>query len=139
MDVPAARAWDIIADVSTYQDWVVGASRVRGTTGEWPEVGANFHHVVGVWPLHIRDRTEVLEVEPPRRILMLAHFRPVGSARIELVVEPDGAACEVTMTEQPVGPTPMALLGPLVDPLLSLRNVESLRRLEAAARRLEDR
>ena len=139
MDVPAARVWDVLADVGSYPRWVVGANAVRGTTGEWPERGSSFHHKVGVWPLHLRDRTEVEEVEPPRRLVMLAHFRPVGTARITLEIDADGPACEVTMAEVPTGPNLMTLMSPVTDPLLSVRNAESLRRLEAVARRLEDR
>ena len=134
MDIPAARVWDVLADATTYSRWVVGADAVRDVEGDWPEVGALLHHRVGVWPIHVRDNTEVVEVEPPTRVVLEGRVRPLGRARIALHVVADGAGCTVEMTEYPLSPAILRLLTPLLDPLVRLRNVETLRRLERCAR-----
>ena len=134
MGVPAARVWDVLADATTYADWVVGAERVRGVEGDWPAVGARLHHRVGVWPIHIRDNTEVVECDAPARLVLEGRVRPLGRARIALHVAADGAGCNVEMVEHPSSPL-LSLATPLVSPLMGLRNVESLRRLEAVTRR----
>lgn len=134
MSVPAARVWDVVADASTYPRWVVGAQSVRFVEGRWPDVGARLHHKVGVWPLHIRDNTEVVEVSPPARLVMEGRVRPIGRARIALHITARGSGCEVEMAEYPISPAPLRTAAPLVEPLMALRNVETLRRLERCAR-----
>ena len=134
MDIPAARVWEVLADGSTYHRWVVGAAAIRGVEGDWPEVGAKVHHRVGVWPVHIEDDTEVVEVAAPTRLVLEGRARPIGRARIALHVTSEGPGCTVEMTEYPISPFYLRALAPLFDPLLGARNVETLRRLEQCAR-----
>jgi uncharacterized protein YndB with AHSA1/START domain len=136
MGVPAARVWDVLADAGTYADWVVGANKVRGVEGEWPAVGARLHHRIGVAPLYLRDNTEVVGSDPPRKLVLEARARPLGRARIELTVISDGEQCSVSMTEVPVSPWYVRVAAPLLEPLIAVRNAESLRRLERRARLL---
>jgi len=133
-DVDAARIWDVLADAHGYAEWVMGAKTIRGEEGRWPEPGAAFHHTVGVGPLQVRDNTVVEEMEPGRRLVLRARFRPIGVARIRLELHPDGDGCRVEMEEHVVRPALLAHAEPLLDPLIRLRNTESLRRLEGAAR-----
>ncbi|GAC1316611.1 MAG: SRPBCC family protein [Acidimicrobiales bacterium] len=131
--VPPEQVFAVLADPFRYHEWVVGAKEVRGVDGDWPEPGSVFHHSLGMGPLTLQDNTECLEVDAPRRIVLEARARPLGRARIEirLVAVPEGT--RVTMDEVVVSPPLMKLAGPLMDPLMHLRNVEALRRLGAAA------
>ena len=129
-----AQVFAVLADPDAYGHWVVGSSTIRDADPAWPGVGSRFHHRVGAGPLGINDFTEVLESVPGRRLVLLAHARPVLNARVELelVSQADGAT-RITMHEEGADPRSRALLSPLVRPLSDLRNAESLRRLRRLA------
>lgn len=130
---PIDQVFAVLADPYRYHEWVVGAKEVRGADGPWPAVGSVFHHSLGVGPLTLHDNTECLELDAPHRIVLEARGRPLGRARVEirLLSVPEGT--EVTMDEVAVSPPLVKLLGPILDPLIHIRNVEALRRLGAAA------
>ena len=65
-----------------------GAKEVRSSEGDWPAKGARFHHTVGIWPLHIRDQTSVMESDRPTSFVLQAKVRPFGFARIDLELSP---------------------------------------------------
>lgn len=125
--------WALLADAERYADWVVGAESIRRVEGDWPTVGARFHHRVGVWPLHIRDNTVVIEADPIRRLVLDARIRPLGVARIELRLEPAGTGTMLVMTETPTAPCFARWATPLIDPFMGWRNREALRRLAGLA------
>ena len=129
VDATSEQVWDVISDGWLYPSWVVGASRMREVDEHWPGVGARLHHSVGSWPLLVDDTTEVVEVEPGVCLRLHARAWPTGKAGVTIRLVSKGAGTEVTMEEDPVaGP---AVLVPRLarDPLLTWRNVESLRRL----------
>jgi len=135
---------DVFAVLSNgwlYPVWVVGASRMRDVEEAWPAVDAKIHHSFGVWPVLIDDSTSVLEWDPPRRMVLKARGWPMGSAEVLLEVEPSGPGCEVSISEDAVEGPGTLVPKAVRDPLIGLRNVETLRRLEylaegrAAARR----
>lgn len=141
LSCPPAAVFDVLADGWLYPSWVVGASRIRDVEPAWPGAGAKIHHSFGVWPALIDDTTSVLEWDPPRRMVLKARGWPMGSAEVVLEVEPSERGCEVSISEDAVE-GPGALVPKAVrDPLIGVRNVETLRRLEylaegrAAARR----
>jgi uncharacterized protein YndB with AHSA1/START domain len=126
--VPPERVFAVLADPTAYADWVVGSHSIRAADPEWPAVGSRFHHRVGAGPLKVKDHTEVLEVDPPRRLVLRARARPLGTARVEMLLEPRDGGTHVTMIE--VGADPVSRLAiRLTDLLVHRRNVESLRRL----------
>jgi hypothetical protein len=86
-----------------------------------------------VRPLTLADHTEALESDPPRRLVLRAKARPLGVARVEMLMEPHPAGTFVTMLEDPDVPLARFLVPPPVHALLRLRNGESLRRLRALA------
>ncbi len=131
-DIPAppAQVWAVLADAEKYCDWVVGTKDVRGVEGAWPTKGARFHHTVGIWPLHLRDNTQVLEVDEPRRLVLQARVRPLGHARIEFELLDAPGGTELVMTEEPTAPFVARVAKRLFDPVIYGRNVETLRRLE---------
>jgi len=119
----------VLRDGWIYPVWVVGASRMRDVDNGWPAPGTKLHHAFGIWPLVIDDTTEVLEIEPDRRLVLEARGWPVGKARVEITVQPDGDDSLVSIaedvTEGPARlvPEPIRLAG------MDVRNRESLRRL----------
>ena len=130
IDASPDEVFAFFADGCTYADWVVGAKEVRRVEGDWPARGSSFHHSVGVGPANLKDRTEVLEVEEPTKLVLDARAYPLGRATVELIVEPDGIGTRVVMRER-LANVP-GIVNRLVDPLIYLRNTESLRRLRSA-------
>ena len=132
IDATPDQIWAVLADPMSYDRWVVGAKDIRTADGTWPEVGSTLDHTSGFGPLQLKDNTKVLESEPPRRLVMEARGRPLGIARIEMRLEPDGSQTKVTMVEKAVRPDPVKLMNPALDPLIHSRNTETLRRLDEA-------
>jgi len=129
------EVWAVLADGWRYTNWVVGTSHMRAVSKDWPAVGAKLHHAVGIWPLVRRDETEVEEVEPERRLVLMARGRPLGEARIVLELADEDGGCRVTMAEEPVSGPGKWLDNRALEALLHRRNVESLARLAALSER----
>jgi NAD(P)-dependent dehydrogenase (short-subunit alcohol dehydrogenase family)/uncharacterized protein YndB with AHSA1/START domain len=121
----------VLSDPERYPEWVVGAAGVRDHDEEFPAVGSRFHHEVGAWPLNLKDHTEVVEVEPPRRLVLKAKARPLGTAVIELDLEQRAGGTAVRMEERPGDRFTSILAGnPVFDTVLRIRNAEALARLK---------
>src|SRR3954469_5284493 len=133
--IPASpeRVFAVLSDPDAYSDWVVGSDAIRDADETWPEVGSRFHHRVAVGPLKGDDHTEVLDMEPARRLTLHAKARPLGTAKVELDLERRGGGTLVTMVEDPGDLLTRLLFNPLTHYLVRRRNDESLRRLEALA------
>jgi uncharacterized protein YndB with AHSA1/START domain len=122
-----------LEDGWTYPLWVVGTSRMRDVDEGWPALGTKLHHSFGVWPLLIDDNTEVLRIEPGKRLVLEARGWPVGKAKVEITVEADGDGSLVSISEDITGgptrliPQPIRLAG------IDVRNRETLRRLAYVA------
>jgi len=111
-----------------YPRWLLGASEMRDVDDAWPAVGSNFHHRVGVGPIKVNDRSQVLEIDPPRKLVLLVKARPLFQGKVTFTVEPDGDGSILTLDEVPAFPG-AALVRPLVDPPTHVRNKESLENL----------
>lgn len=134
LKVPPQRVFDVLADAKCYQHWVVGASEVVESDAGWPAIGTTFEHRVGVWPIRVADHTRVVESDPPRMIKLAAKARPLGTATVTMEMEPDGnGGSVVTMTEEPRDRFTAAFFNRLSEPIIRLRNHESLRRLAKLA------
>lgn len=125
--------WKVIADGWLYSGWVVGASRIRAVDDGWPQAGSKLHHSVGAWPLLINDNTSVTSVEPGRSLELLARGWPVGEATVLITVEDVDNGCRVSITEDAVRGPGKFVPKALRDPLIDIRNRETLRRLELMA------
>jgi uncharacterized protein YndB with AHSA1/START domain len=130
---PVHTVWAVLADAHSYADWVVGAKEIRGVEGPWPSRGSQFHHTVGMGPVHIKDTTEVLESEPNRRLVLEARARPLGRARIEITLAMVGAGTTVALDEETVSPAPVRALNPVLEPFVRARNNKALKRLAQLA------
>jgi hypothetical protein len=77
----------------------------------------------------IDDTTEVLDLQPDRRLVLEARGWPVGTARVEITVEADGGGSLVSIDEDVsdgparLVPQPVRVAG------IDARNRETLRRL----------
>ncbi len=123
------QVWEVLADGWVYPVWVVGATRMRAVDDRWPSVGARLHHSAGVWPAAINDETEVLEVEPGRRLCLRAAGWPLGEAEVVLTLEPADDGTTVTIGEQATSGPGRLVPRLLHDPVIWWRNTETLRRL----------
>ncbi len=124
------RVFQVLSDPEAYADWVVGSDTIRDADPHWPAAGSRFYHRVGVGPFKVNDHTEVLEVDPPHRLVLRARARPLGTAIVKLLVGPAGSGSRVTMVEVAGDPLSKLAINPLTDWLVHLRNVKSLRRLQ---------
>ena len=130
--------WAVLADGWSYVSWVVGTSRMRAVDKAWPERGSTLHHSAGLWPLLLNDETEVLDVDPGRRIELLAKGRPFGEAAVTITVEPDGDGTRVRLAEDVASGVARVVPYPLRRMGIGPRNVETLRRLALLAERRTD-
>jgi uncharacterized protein YndB with AHSA1/START domain len=126
---PPAAVFAVLDDADAYPRWVVGARRLRRVDPDWPHEGSEFHHAIGLPGAELHDSTEVLEHAAPRRIVLEVRFRPTGTARVEISVDPAAGGSVVTMEEHPrTGPVSWVPRF-VIDPALHLRNAWSLQRL----------
>lgn len=131
IDAAPERVFAALSDPRCYPEWVVGASGVRDHDESFPEVGSRFHHKVGGWPLGLKDHTEVVEVDPPRRIVLRAKARPIGTATIEIDLRESAGGTELSMEERPGDRvTALVAANPIADTALRVRNAEGLTRLK---------
>ncbi len=82
----------------------------------------------------IPDTTKVLEIEPDRKLVLEVRARPIGRGKATFIIEPHAddsgePMALVTLEEVPIGS--LAPLSPLLDPLISSRNIASLNALVA--------
>jgi uncharacterized protein YndB with AHSA1/START domain len=123
----------ILTDGWSYASWVVGASRIRKVDPGWPQPGRSIHHSVGVWPLLLNDTTTVQEYEPLRLLRLTVRAWPTGEGIVEFVATEKDGQCHLTMHEHS-SKGPAALIpDPVADPILHVRNAETLERLALLA------
>jgi NAD(P)-dependent dehydrogenase (short-subunit alcohol dehydrogenase family)/uncharacterized protein YndB with AHSA1/START domain len=128
---PPEEVFAVLSNPECYPGWVVGADAIRDYDEEFPAVGSRFHHKVGPGPVSIRDYSEVLEVDAPRRLVLKAKARPLGTATIELDLRESAGGTEVRMEEIPGDRLTSLLVGnPVADTALRVRNAEALSRLK---------
>jgi len=133
-DSSSDAIWNVLSDGWTYASWVVGTSRVRAVDPDWPQPGARLHHSFGVWPLVINDHTEVLELDPGRRIRLRARGWPTGEATVEITTSAtDGSSTRLTIEEDVTSGPARLLPKPLRQTATVPRNRETLRRLALLA------
>src|SRR5919205_1282968 len=123
------QVWRVLEDGWSYPSWVVGASRMRAVSDEWPAKGSKLYHSAGVWPAVLNDETTVLESEAPHLLRLQAKGRPAGEATVELRIEPAGNGSKITIAEDVTRGPGSYLPKALRQPAIALRNTETLRRL----------
>jgi hypothetical protein len=127
------KVFSLLSDPWTYADWVVGSDRIREADANWPEVGSEFKHVVGVWPFKSHDHSWVESVVPPNQLRLRVKARPFITARVWLDLKPGGAGTVVEMYEDAADPVSRIALNPLTQPMIVVRNKIALGRLRDMA------
>ena len=133
VSAPPERVFEVLSDPFAYGHWVVGTRQVLGYDGPWPKTGASLRYDTGVGPVRLRDRTIVLDSDPPQRLELMAKARPFPDVAITLDVRPAAGGSEITLHERPANPVVRFAMGPLGHGALSLRNQVALRRLKKLA------
>lgn len=130
-----AAVFAVLSEGWYYSDWVVGTSHVRAVDQDWPQQGSRLHHAVGVWPMVLRDESAVEQVIPDHLLVLTAKGRPLGEAKVTIELLAEGRGTRLNMTETPVAGPGRWLNNPVLQALLTRRNVESLARLTALVER----
>lgn len=133
MHVAPDAVFAVLADPRSFARWVVGSRTIRAADADWPAPGTTFDHAVGIGPLTVSDSTTVRAAERPHRLEMLVRARPFTTAIVTLRLHPAGIGTRVEMDERPADVRSRVFFNPLTEPLVRLRNQESLRRLKALA------
>lgn len=133
IEAPPEAVFAVLADPRSFARWVVGSRTIRRADPAWPAPGTAFDHAVGIGPLALKDSSLVQESQPPHLLRLLVMLRPLSKAHVTLHLTRAGGATRVEMTEVAADTRSRLLFNPLTDPLVRLRNAESLRRLKALA------
>lgn len=96
----ASAVWDLLADPLSFAAWVSGTRRIRSADVDWPAVGTSLWHQWGPWPLRLRDRTDVLECRPLRRLALRAWVRPLAVVRATIDLAEDAGGTRVVLCER---------------------------------------
>jgi len=123
----------VLTDGWTYASWVVGASRIRDVEAGWPQPGHSIHHSVGVWPLLINDATTVELYEPLRFLRLKVRAWPTGEGIVEFEATDKDTQCHLVMRERTSKGPATLIPDAMIDPVLRLRNAETLERLALLA------
>lgn len=129
VDGSPAKVWDVLADGWLYPVWVVGASRMREVTDDWPAVGAKLHHSVGVWPALLDDHTEVLESVIGHSLKLRARAFPAGAAEVLITLDEEGTSTRISIDESVINGPASYIPSPLEAAAMKWRNGETLQRL----------
>jgi uncharacterized protein YndB with AHSA1/START domain len=133
IDVSAERVFAVLSDPRSFARWVVGSREIRRADPDWPAVGTAFDHRVGIWVVTLSDQSTVLESKPPDLLKLLVEARPFSKAYVTLRLRPATGGTRVEMDEVAANARSVLLFNRLTDPLIRIRNSESLRRLKALA------
>ncbi|ANJ27115.1 SRPBCC family protein [Agromyces aureus] len=133
MQCSPSAVFAVLADGWLYPTWVVGASRMRDVDPEWPQEGSRLAHSVGAWPALIDDETVSLAWNPPHRAVVRAKGWPIGEAEVTIDVRRHGDGCLVRIQEEAAEGPGSWVPRAITDPMLYLRNRETLQRLAFVA------
>jgi uncharacterized protein YndB with AHSA1/START domain len=133
MAAPREAVWRVLATPETYGEWVVGTKAIVRADADWPKEGTALEYELGVGLLTVGDRTVVVEVDPPRLLVLRAELKRLGSAIIRIELEERGRATLVSMDEAPVEGLVDSLHTSISDAALAKRNEVALERLRRLA------
>jgi uncharacterized protein YndB with AHSA1/START domain len=139
IELPASpeQVFAVLIDPYSFPKWVMGAKRIRGVDPDWPRPGSAFHHASGAGgELTVKDKTELITMNPPTSLVLQAYLRPLGIVRIRMLLEQGSkeGTTRFTIREAPAPGTKMTRIKKPLDPALYLRNKKSLKCLEKLIR-----
>ena len=129
------QVFEVLADGSSYAEWVVGATEIESEDPSFPRRGASITPRVGLDPVSTEGTTEVTGVDPDHRLELLAHVEPLGRARISFELLPDPAGTLVVMEEEAIDDDVRGELGRRATRAVRARNAETLWRLKVLVER----
>jgi uncharacterized protein YndB with AHSA1/START domain len=129
IDAPPEAVFAVLSDPASYDRWVVGAKEVRDADASWPARGSRLHHTIGAGPIGLDDSTSVLASDAPRHLRLRARGRPLGIALVDFELAPERGGTRVQLREWIADPWFVAAFNLILDPLIRVRNAETLRRL----------
>lgn len=133
IDVGCERVWEVLANGWTYSGWVVGNSRIRAVSRNWPSPGTRILHSIGAWPAVINDETIVEKCFPNQELVLFARVRPASEALVTLRLSSTAGRCRVAMSETAVSGPLSRLPEPMQATAFAPRNRECLWRLAKIA------
>jgi uncharacterized protein YndB with AHSA1/START domain len=129
------QIFKVLADGWSYSDWVVGTAHIRDVDADWPKPGSQLYHKAAV-PFSLKDKTVVVDSDPPHWILMRPRLRPLGELTVRFTLTPVNEVETRVTLEEHFAAGPMGWVRTKVDDLLMhWRNKEALRRLSDLATR----
>lgn len=137
LPAPPEKVFDVLVDPYSFPKWVLGAKRIRGVDPDWPRPGSAFHHASGAGgELTVKDKTELITMNPPSSLVLQAYLRPLGIVRIRILLESGRLAGTTLLTirEAPAPGTRLRKVKRLLDPALAARNRKSLKCLDKLIR-----
>lgn len=129
IEAPPSQVYRVLGDGWQYAGWVVGATHIRDVDKTWPAAGTRLYHRVGIWPMTIKDHTEVLESEQDSLLVLRARAWPMGEARVRMELSGQSGGTRVVMRESAARGPGRFIPPVLINWLLRARNRESLARL----------
>lgn len=126
VSVPTEKVFEVLEDPFAYPRWVVGTSQVTDADEDWPDEGARFSWRAGPAPFSAAGQTEVIEADPPRRLVLCTGL-PIGDVTIAIELHEEGDGTRITLNE--TLQTPLART--LADAAFHLRNSQTLAQLKA--------
>ncbi len=126
---PPEEVWAVLAEPTTYPDWLVGAQEIRAVDADFPKPGSKFHHSVGPdQQATVDDDSTSLEADAPNRLVLEVHVGPmVGTVDFRLRPAPEGT--EIRFREVLSGAWRLVMPG--MRPVFHARNTKSLEQLAA--------
>jgi uncharacterized protein YndB with AHSA1/START domain len=133
ISAPIEDVFLVLANGWMYPHWIPGPRTVHLVDRRFPEPGTRFLHSLGRGPIRSTDFTEVIECEPPQRLVLRARGWPTGLARLYIQLIPVRGGTRVSIRETPEWGFALALRLPGLRRLLEMRLNEMLRRLGTLA------
>ena len=125
--------FSVLADGNLLSGWIHESSFVDDIDQAWPLPGSQSTHSSRLGPIPLRDRTSIVEWDPPRHVTLTISGRLVGSTVVTLDVEAGANGCLAHISEVVIHGPGLLVPRTLRRAGLHLNNGERLERLARLA------
>ncbi|MEU8886005.1 MULTISPECIES: SRPBCC family protein [Streptomyces] len=132
---PPHAVWAVLADPSSYGEWVAGPSESVPLDDTWPSQGSRLRYTIRLGPWSVEGVTTVRHQETGSELELEAAFAPLGTARIFFQLRPWGEETLVVCDEHPLRGLGGTLHNPVSEAALQLRHRGMLARLARVVER----
>ncbi len=133
ISAPIEDVFRVLANGWMYPHWVTGPRKVHLVDRHFPEPGTRFLHTLGRGAIKSKDLTEVVESEPPQRLVLRTRAWPFGIARMYIQLVSISGGTRVSIRETPERGLALAFRLPGLATVARMRLQEMLRRLGTLA------